>query len=165
MAVAPRFQTPQTPVVPRSRVRPVQPVANSDAPALVTNAAASDDPLVRIVSAYHLANSASNAHKRQADAQKRDLHKAMIAAGTKHVSARVTMPDGNIEVVEANIDAPEQEIISVAILRTLVDDETFMKIVSATKTATTAHAGTNIVLKSTVTVEGKEDLRIAKVRT
>jgi len=165
MAVAPRFQTPQTPVVPRSRVRPVQPVANSvEAPAS-TDAANSNDVLQRILSAYHLANSASNAHKRAADAQKRDLHKAMIAAGTKDASARVTMPDGTVELVEAKIDAPEEEIISVARLRTLVDDETFMKIVSATKTAVTAHAGTNIVLKATVTVEGKEDLRIKKVRS
>jgi uncharacterized protein with GYD domain len=139
----------------------VQPVSNIEVP--VTGVAANASALDAKLAEYFRANTRSNAFKREADKAKRELHKMMINDGVVDFTASVELDDG-VRTVQAAISAPEGEAISVERLRALVDDETFMRIVKATKTAVTEHAGTNVAIKATVPVVEKEDLRIKELK-
>lgn len=154
-------------IVPRGRTRrivvqntptapePVQPVARQTQVEV-------DAQMLELARTFFTANKASNALNRQADAARKALHKQMLSNGVTTFRTAVEI-DGAVAQIEAKIDQPEAETISVEKLRTLVDDQTFMRIVSATKTAVTAHAGTNVMVAATVSIPGKEDLRIKEV--
>lgn len=154
----------QTTTIARTRSRripafeAVQPVANVET-GVTANTSALDAKLAE----YFRANTRSNAAKREADRAKKELHKLMIADGVVDFTASVELEDGT-HTVQAAISAPEGEAISVEKLRDLVDDETFMRIVKATKTAVTEFAGTNVAIKATVPVTEKEDLRIKELK-
>lgn len=109
---------------------------------------------------YVIANTLKNAADRQAVAAKKALHGAMARAGVKAFPGIDVEMDGVKVRADAVIEAQESEKIDVAKLRTLVDEATFMKIISATKTAVDTHAGRNITVASTVSVADAEDLRI-----
>lgn len=111
---------------------------------------------------FFIANKASNAFSRTAASARSSLYKKMLADNIRSFTATIEY-QGAMLPIEARISAPEQDVISVEKLRTLVDDETFMKIVSATKTAVTQYAGTNVCIAATVTGHAKEDLRIKEV--
>lgn len=120
------------------------------------------DQLAQLAREAFIANKHSNAFARTANSARSALYKKMLAQNVKSLSTTVDY-EGSVLSIEARISAPEQDMISVDKLRTLVDDETFMKIVSATKTAVTQYAGTNVCIASTVTGHAKEDLRIKEV--
>lgn len=119
--------------------------------------------MVDLLRNYWTANRMSNTANRIADKAKRDLHKAMAAAGVTEFSETVVV-DGGASMVEAKIDSPNQEVISVEKLRQIVDDATFMRIVKATKTAVVAEAGTNVAVMATIVEPGKTDLRIRELK-
>lgn len=164
-----RTQTisPTAPAVPRIRARRlmvdttpvvVQPVA--------TPVVAIDREVLAelevLAGQQFVANKAKNKYNREADALEKVLYKKMLTAGIRDFITSVAV-DGGVARIEAKISAPEGETISVEKLRTLVDDETFMKIVSATKKAVTDEAGTNVTVACTVPVPGKEGLRVKEV--
>lgn len=120
------------------------------------------DEMLDLARKFFVENKESNAHSRLAASARTALHKKMVSANIKSFTTTVEY-EGSLLSVEARISAPEQDMISVDKLRSLVDDETFMKIVSATKTAVTQYAGTNVCMASTVTGNAKEDLRIKEV--
>lgn len=160
-------QTITTPTRTRSRRMPVftapsavQPVANAAPQGVVASAVSALDAKL---AEFFRANSRSNAAKREADKAKKELHKMMLADGVTDFTATVELEDGT-HTVAASISAPEGEAISVELLRQLVDDDTFMRIVKATKTAVTEHAGTNVAMKATVATVEKEDLRIKELK-
>jgi hypothetical protein len=141
----------------------LHPVA-TPAPVAVTDAALEDDAALKAaLESFWRANTVANAAGRQAEAAKKALATAMAQANSKRVSTNVALENGAVVPVVAEVTAEPGEVVSVAKLRGLVDDETFMKIVSATKTAVTQHAGTNVLIQSTVTVVGNESLKIRKV--
>lgn len=137
----------------------VAPVALSDA-----TIEANDQNLASFLSDFAQKNYASNSWARQATSAKKALHLAMIAEGVTEFRTMVQLPD-KVAEFEAVIDAPDKEVISVETLRELVDDETFMKIVKATKTDVTKFGGSNIVLRATVVEKDKEDLRVKEVKS
>jgi hypothetical protein len=126
--------------------------------------AAPRENLSTLLSDYAQLNYQCNSFSRRASAAKKALHAAMIREGITDTSTVVQLEEGKLAEFRAEISAPEEEVISVEKLRELVDDETFMKIIRATKTATVEHAGTNIAMRATVTQRAKEDLRIKEVK-
>jgi hypothetical protein len=125
--------------------------------------ATATDAMVDLLRNYWTANRASNTANRIADKAKRDLHKAMSAAGVTEMMETIVI-EGGAALVEAKIESPNQEVISVEKLRQLVDETTFMRIVKATKTAVVAEAGTNVAVMATVVEPSKVDLRIREVK-
>ena len=162
----------ETATATRTRIRgrlpaPVQPVAPTPAPRALDIGAeteeARDARLKSLVADFYRKNNAKNAATREAEKAQKALNAAMALANINRVSENVAMDGGAVVPVVAEITAEVTEGISVEKPRGLVDDATFMKIVSATKTAVEAHAGTNIVIQATVTQIGKESLKVRKV--
>jgi hypothetical protein len=92
-----------------------------------------------------------------------DLNKLMIAGDVKEFAFTVELKTGFVKG-KAEIAESTGEYIDVALLRTLVDDATFMKIVDATKGKTKELAGENIVIKCTRTETKPASLKVSKVK-
>lgn len=150
-SVTPAVQPVATPV------QAVTPVAgHNNPPGEIT-------PLQEALNKFAAANFKANAEKRAADKAQKELAKAMADANVKRVVSNAAMPDGSTVPMVAEIASKEDTYISVEKLRTLVSDEVFMKIVSATKTAVTEIAGTNVALQAEATRTKPESLSVRKL--
>lgn len=158
-------QTTDTPRRIRSRRLMVEPEVTTTVaqPVATETTVAADPPMRELLRDYFVANKLKNASNRAAERAKELLHKRMLEGGVRQFQTQVQI-DGSTAVVEARIFAPEKEMISVEKLRTLVDDATFMKIVSATKQSVTAYAGSNVVVASTVSYTDDETLSIKEIK-
>lgn len=147
--LAPRVRT-------RARALNLQPVANDpveEKRAMVEAA----------LQHFWKTNDASNAAARLAKAAKADLQKAMDEARIDNLTTVVQLDHKSVTVA-AKIEEGETSFIDVALLKTLVDDATFMKIVKATKTDVVAHAGNNVAVMATKTKTKAADLSVKEVK-
>ncbi len=103
-------------------------------------------------------NKAKNKLGRQETAAKKTLNKQMVKGEVEQFAINV---DGT--EVEAVIEEKDEEYLDVNILVSMVDPETFMKIVTATKGAVAEHCGDNVVIACTKTRTKPAALQIRKV--
>jgi hypothetical protein len=136
----------------------VQPVANPGQP---ESAATSE--MVKLAQNALKANALKNAATKTEKDTAEALNKLMIDKGVKQFAFTVEL-GGAFVNAEAKISGGTKDVIDVALLKTLVDEATFMKIVNATKGAIETHAGKNMVVKVTKTEDTPEALKIAKVK-
>lgn len=105
----------------------------------------------------------ANAFKAKAEKEREALLKAMVGAGLKSADIDALGTEGAMLPLQAVVATPDREEIDVVALRKQVTDETFMKIVSATKKAVTEHAGSAVVTTCTVVSAGTTNVTV-KVR-
>lgn len=143
--------SPITPFVQPVAISPViMPVdaSNSNTP---TSSNPAYDAFVVRLSAAHVATVAANAMTREAKKAKDALNEWMVGNNVTSDSAFVDMPNGSRIKVIANIQEVSEDYMDIHKLQKLVDESTFMSIISATKTAVESIAGTNIVISATST--------------
>lgn len=119
--------------------------------------------MVSLAQAVIIANGVKNKSTSDEKKAKEALNKLMIAGDVKKFTFTVEVA-GAFQSCEATIETSIGEYIDVKLLRGLVDDATFMKIVSATKGDTKELAGENIVIKTTRTVTKPEALFVKKIK-
>lgn len=146
-------QTVAAPATPARRRAPVAPQTAPGVPAEIQKLAAE----------YFSANVEANAFKAKADKARKALLKTMTEAGLTSADIDMLGTAGTMIPLQAVIATPDREEIDVALLRKQVTDDVFMKIVSATKTAVTEHAGSAVVTTCTVVSEGTTNVTV-KVR-
>jgi hypothetical protein len=134
----------------------VQPVAK---PGVV----AATVEMIKLAQDERRANALKNKATRDEKEANEKLNKLMNEKGVKSFSFTVEL-DGAFTNCTAQIAGGTKDVIDVALLRTLVDEPTFLKIVSATKGAIETHAGKNMVVKVTKTEATPEALKIGKVK-
>lgn len=134
----------------------VKPVAPKRGPVIAPE-------MIKLAQETMIANAAKNKATRDEKKSKEALHKKMIQTDTKQFSFTVEI-EGAFQSCEAVIAAGTKEYIDVEKLRKLVDEPTFMKIISATKGATVEFAGENIAIKATSTADTPEALSVSKIK-
>jgi hypothetical protein len=139
-----------------ARATVVQPGANvQDAPGATPAMVAIAQKVVALNATKNLA---SSEEKKAVLA----LNKLMIGADLKQFPFTVEVK-GAFQACEAIIEETKGEYIDVTVLRSLVDDATFMKIVAAAKGKTVELAGENVALKATRPETKPASLKIRKV--
>jgi hypothetical protein len=135
------------PAAPRERTRQTAPAVPATVVELAQQAFAANQEK----------NKATSAEK----AAQKALNKAMVAANIDRFDFTGSFNGANIPA-EAVIEETPCDVIDVNVLRTLVDDDTFMRIVSATKTACDAEAGENTTIRATKTIVKPASLKVRK---
>jgi hypothetical protein len=145
-------------VRPRSRSRDLDlnPVAND-------SRAEQEARVLHALSSFWKANAAANNAASLARKAKTDLQKAMDEAKMERAATIVDLGTKTVSV-EATILPSEADYIDVLKLKGLVDDATFMKIIKATKTDVIAHAGNNVAVMATATLQKPADLKVKEVK-
>jgi hypothetical protein len=162
----------RTRVPPTQRLAGLHPVAPGEVVLTPTAQASTQDtgalsnqPDLSVdISAYWLANTESNRMKGIAEKAKKVVNEKMLLAQVTEAKAMVTLSNGGTVPVIATILPTDVEVVSVSRLKDLVDAETFMRIISATKTATVAIAGENIYLASKVNETKPAAIAISAVK-
>lgn len=140
-----QMETPTAPT--RTRVRPsAEPSAK----------------LVETAEKLYVANKEKNAAASKERTAKKNLHKEMIGSNTSEFEFDGTYKNTTTRM-KAVIDSDEVEYMDVHTLKSLVDEDTFMKIVSATKTAVEEIAGEHVVIQCTKTMTKEPSLKLRKV--
>jgi hypothetical protein len=146
------------------RARALQVEAPAKAPVAPAGAKSKATPkMVKLAQDVLIANAVKNKGTRDEKKNKEALNKEMIAADVTRFDFTVEL-EGAFLACEAVIAEGVSEYIDVALLRTLVDDDTFMKIVGATKGKTKEFAGENILLKVTKEEKTPAALSVNKVK-
>jgi hypothetical protein len=140
----------------RARALDLQPVAND-------NRAEQEANVREHLIAFWQANAAANAAAGVARKAKTALQKVMDETKIDKMTAFVVLEQKSV-TVEAEIAPGEADYIDVAKLKELVDAETFMKIVKATKTDVIAHAGNNVAVAATSTKAKPADLKVKELK-
>lgn len=104
-------------------------------------------------------NQLSNKHKRAADKARKALLVEMADAKQDPFSFTTTI-DGKRQTLDVEIAAGTAVQVDVAKLRKLVDEKTFMSIISASKTAIVDAVGTVIADQCTKTVPGNKNANV-----
>jgi hypothetical protein len=117
------------------------------------------EDLQGLARAVFKANKEKNAATRVETESRKTLYKEMKNAGIKQFTT-VAVVDGKRVTLEADIDAPTRVEIDVRVLRKLVDEETFLSIVSATQSSIKEHAGEAVMRRCATTTEGTENVTV-----
>lgn len=105
------------------------------------------------------ANKDMNAAKRLHDKTRESLADAMRKQGVSQFEAPGM--DGKNEVIlDSTLATPDREVVDVAELAKLVNLDTLLKIVGATKEAVKEFAGAHVLAKVIKTVPGKENVTV-----
>ena len=105
-----------------------------------------------------------NAAKREHDRHRKLLFDLMETAGVKTLTCAARDIDGQPVMLTATVETPTVSRVDIALLRQLVDEATFLKIVTATKSAVTHYAGERITLQCEVSEFGKRDVFVKSQR-
>lgn len=108
---------------------------------------------------FYTENTKANAHKRAADKARKALLVEMVDAKQEPFSFTTTI-DGKRQTLDVSVDQRPSLEVDVAKLKTLVDEKTFMKIVSASKNAIVDEVGTVISDQCTKTVPGSTNANV-----
>lgn len=125
----------------------------------------------RLARTFFVENKAMNAAKKLADGSRKSLYALMLEKHIKTHRFTTTIPDGvdeatgktrsktvTLDVAIAN--GPNRVSIDTRKLRTLVDEDTFFKIISATAGAVEEVAGKNILVQVESSVPGTENVNV-----
>lgn len=145
-----------TPAAPEAVVQPVAtPVVQVAGQINDTQRGQLNDQLA----AWNESNIEKNRHARGEKAAATTTEKLLRDWGLTSFTYSATF-GGKTRTIEAKIGAKVGERLNMQKLRQLVDDETFMKIVSATKDAVVDNAGTNVLVQITETVTFSDQFSI-----
>lgn len=111
-----------------------------------------------------LAGVAMNAHKRVHDGARKELFATLLKNGIGAFSFETKDQQGKKLRLEVAVSTPQRESIDVALLRSLVDDGTFMRIVQATKKAVEDEAGKAIEVQATIVGEGTQNVFVTAAK-
>jgi hypothetical protein len=100
-------------------------------------------------------NEATRAH----DKARRDLYAQQKESGITSFTCDAII-DGKKITLDSTISTPQRLVVDVAVLRRLVDEETFMKCVSATQKSVVDEAGKAIFDRCSNSVEGTEAVSV-----
>lgn len=98
---------------------------------------------------YYLEKARVNDGEKKRDGLRLELLQAMEAGGVGGFAFETTKEDGSKVRLAVEIETPDKVWIDVPALRDLVDEETFFRIVTASKKAVEEEAGKATVLKVT----------------
>ena len=107
------------------------------------------------------ANARKNKASRDESNSKKKLHKAMLQSNVRRFEFDGEF-EGSVTPAEAIITEDTVEVLDVEKLRALVDEETFMQVISATKTAVEKFCGEDIVMQASVPVTKPASLKVRK---
>jgi len=116
--------------------------------------------LIELAKSTYKAKVAKNAAGREETNTRKSLYKEMKDAGIKQFQCDAII-DGKKVTLEADIDAPDRIVVDPAVLLKLVDEETFLQIVSATQTSVKEHAGEAILRRCSETTKGTENVTVS----
>jgi DnaJ-domain-containing protein 1 len=104
-------------------------------------------------------NKEQNALKREHDKKRRELYAVQKAEGITTFTCDAIV-DGKKVTIESTIATPQRQTVDVELLRDLVDEATFMKIVSATQKSVVDEAGKAVFDRCAKTVDGTEAVNV-----
>lgn len=114
--------------------------------------------------AVFLKNQELNAAKREHDKHRTLLLGLMEEAGVDALTCTGRDTDGQPVKLTATVATPTVSHVSIELLRQHVDEATFLKIVTATKSAVTHYAGELVTLQCEVKEPGKRDVFVKGLR-
>jgi len=115
----------------------------------------------KLVKEYFFANDEANAAKRKADKARKSLLAHMKDGGVRSFDTRAQTEETTLTLT-AVVKTGMVTAIDVEKLRKVVgDDQKFMGIVSATKTAVTEACGTAVADQCAITAPGKENVKVS----
>ena len=112
---------------------------------------------------FHLNNVKANQASRLAEEAREALYKLMKDAGVSEFKTQTTTENGPI-ALDAKLKTTKRSAIDVIALHKLVPAETFMKCVSATKTAVVDFAGTDVATRCSVEKLGTENVSVTPAK-
>lgn len=107
------------------------------------------------------ANARKNKASREEANAKKKLHKAMLQSNVRHFNFDGEF-EGAVTPAEAVIAEDTVEVLDVHKLKALLDEETFMQVISATKTAVEKFAGEDVVMQASVPLVKPASLKVRK---
>lgn len=120
--------------------------------------------MVTLAQEAFLANKEANAATSRCKAKQKDLSKAMTKAGVDAFEFMGPTLTGGQVRARAAIEPITKDVIDVEVLRTIVDDKTFMRIISATQGKVKEEAGEHVCYKALVTEDCPAELKIKEVK-
>lgn len=120
--------------------------------------------MVELARAAFRANKEANAASQRARAAQKDLAKLMTKADITEFTFAGPLPTGGEVQVRAAIEPYAVDVIDVNVLRTLVDDATFMRVVKATQGAVKEVCGEHVALKALTTEDRPAELKLKEVK-
>ena len=109
---------------------------------------------------FYLENAAMNKAKKTSEAARKDLFAALELEGITDFAFGTTNEAGEALRLRVKVETPAAESIDVALLKGLVDEATFLKIVSASKKAVEEHADKAILPRVTVKEWGTRNVSV-----
>lgn len=109
---------------------------------------------------FHLNNVKANDAARAAEVAREQLYKLMKDAGVSEFKTQTTTENGPISL-DAKLKTTKRSAIDVVELSKIVPAETFMKCISATKTAVVDAAGTDVAMRCSVEKLGTENVSVS----
>ena len=137
-------------------VRPRPRAVNAEKKPMVTTA------MKALARSFHTHTQERNSADTKAKKARKELLADMADAGISEFSMTTKVGDKAV-TLDVSIDTPQLVSVDVKKLRSLVDEELFMKIVSATKTSVVDHAGSVVFGQCSTTVAGTTNVNV-KVR-
>ena len=120
------------------------------------------DNLAQLMLDYYRASLEANAASRKAEKARKSLYKQMKDARIERKVIEAALAEGEPPVkLEAVVAAPKRDKVLVDRLIKLVDNDTFLQIVSATKTAVDKFAGTAVTARCCEEVQGEEIVTVS----
>jgi hypothetical protein len=109
---------------------------------------------------FYLQNSAMNAAKKNSEAERKALFASLEEAGIDWFDFETKDAEGNRLRLAVQVMTPVTDSIDVELLRDLVDEPTFLRIVSASKKAVEEHADKSIAVLATVSGNGTRNVTV-----
>lgn len=113
--------------------------------------------------AFYVANREANATRAKADKERKALLKLMKDGDVESFDFGAMIDGDRVQLV-ATVATPDTPYIDVAELRKLLDDKTFMAVISATKTAVDQHCGTVVSSRVSKTRPGTENVSVSTAK-
>ena len=124
-----------------------------------TTAQALPEDLLELVRATYKANVAKNAAGREEEKARKALYARMKEVKLTACQT-VAVVDGKRINLTAEISTPERVAVDVNLLRRLVTEEQFLKIVSASQTSVKEEVGDAVLRQCSVTTTGTENVSV-----
>ena len=119
--------------------------------------------IILLAIGFYAANQKSNAFGSLATADRKKLYARMKECELKDFKFDTTIEGSSVKL-SAVVATPESTVIDTSLLRKIVDEETFMKIVSATKTSVEKYAGTEAVTRCGSIKKGTENVSVGPAK-
>lgn len=123
----------------------------------------SEETYVKLAVVYH-ANKEMNASKKAHDGARADLLRTMKEQNLSTLSGSTELEDGTKIALAASVGTSVVVGVDVTKLKSLVSEENFLKIISATKGAVVEHAGNAVFINCETSNPGSENVTVKGVK-